>query len=140
MHQQALKYRNTVNRITTRLLDRQTQSSIYRYCAQSAVAYLIGTDILKYVDIKNVPCTGDSNFTKPFLTEIAATDSFVLQFMTNTHADAFPSNVPAAIAAIPTKIGGFDYRKRKEPLSAPLPYPYPAPSTTLFMASNLKIS
>jgi len=48
--QQATKYRTTASRITARILDRQTISSIYRYCAQPAIAHLIGTDILKTYD------------------------------------------------------------------------------------------
>jgi hypothetical protein len=45
MKQQATKHRAAASRRTTRLLDRQTISSICRHCAQPAVAHLIRADM-----------------------------------------------------------------------------------------------
>jgi hypothetical protein len=59
MKQQATKHRTAASRITTRLLDRQTISSIYRHCAQPAVAHLIGADMLNTHDKNGIPPPGD---------------------------------------------------------------------------------
>ena len=55
VQQQATKCRATVSRITTRLLDRQTMSSICRRCAQPAAAHLMGTDALNTRDQQGTP-------------------------------------------------------------------------------------
>jgi hypothetical protein len=57
MKQQATKHRTAASRITTRLLDRQTISSICRCCAQPAVAHLIGADTLNTCNKKRQSAT-----------------------------------------------------------------------------------
>jgi hypothetical protein len=113
MQEQATKYRTTVSRITTRLLDRQTMSSIYRYCAQPAIAHLIGSDILNTYNQNGNPPIGDpTKWTTPFLDAIETTDSFFLRFITDTNTDHLPSHA-TLIATIPTKTGGLGYRHHK---------------------------
>ena len=112
MEQQATKYRTTVSRITTRLLDRQTMSSIYRYCAQPAIAHLIGTDILNTYHNGNPMPGNPTKWTTPFLDAITTTDSFFLRFITDTNATHLPPHA-TLIATIPAKSGGLGYRHHK---------------------------
>ena len=110
MQQKATKYRTTVSRITTRLLDRQTISSIYRYCAQPAIAHLIGTNILNTYNPNGTPPLGDPfQWTTPFLKAIETTDDFFLRFITDTNKDNLPTHA-SLIATIPAKGGGLGYR------------------------------
>jgi hypothetical protein len=110
MKQQATKCRTAASRITTRLLDRQTISSICRCCAQPAVAHLIGTDILNACGKNGNPPPGDpTKWKTPFLNAIKTKDSFFLRFITDTNENNLPLHA-SLIATIPAKDGGLGYR------------------------------
>jgi hypothetical protein len=110
MKQQATKHRTAASRITTRLLDRQTISSIYRHCAQPAVAHLIGTDMLNAHGKNGNPPPGDpTKWTTPFLNATETTDSFFLRFITDANENNLPLHA-SLIATIPAKDGGVGHR------------------------------
>jgi hypothetical protein len=110
MKQQATKCRTAASRITTRLLDRQTISSICLHCAQPAVAHLIGTDMRNACDKNGNPPPGDpTEWTTPFLNAIETTDSFFLRFITDANENNLPLHA-SLIATIPAKDGGLGHR------------------------------
>jgi hypothetical protein len=110
MKQQATKCRTAASRITTRLLDRQTISSICRCCAQPAVAHPIGADTLNTCDKNGNPPPGDpTKWTTPFLNAIETTDSFFLRFITDANENNPPLDA-SLIATIPAKDGGLGHR------------------------------
>jgi hypothetical protein len=83
----------------------------YRYCAQSAVSYLIGTDILNFINQnESIKTTNlEISLSTPFLNDIAKTDDFFLKYITDTNTETMP-NHSALIASIPSKHGGVGYR------------------------------
>jgi hypothetical protein len=110
MKQQATKCGTAASRITTRLLDRQTISSIYRHCAQPAVAHLMGADTLNTCDKNGNSPPGDpTKWTTPFLNAIETTDSFFLRFITDANENSLPLHA-SLIATIPAKDGGLGCR------------------------------
>jgi hypothetical protein len=110
MKQQATKCRTAASRITKRLLDRQTISSICRHCAQPAVAHLIDTDTLNACGKNGDPPPGDpTKWTTPFLNAIESTDSFFSRFITDANENNLPLHA-SLIATIPAKDGGLGNR------------------------------
>ena len=87
------------------LLICQTQSLIYQYCAQSAIAHLTGTDILTFTGLdNNPPSTDKMKPTPPFLKSITNAHQCFLIFIMNIN-----TNIPL-ISTIPAKHGGLGYR------------------------------
>jgi hypothetical protein len=137
MKQQATKCRTAASRITTRLLDRQTISSICRCCAQPAAAHLIGADMLNTCDKNGNPTPGDpTKWTTPFPTAIKTTDSFFPRFITDANENNLPLHA-SLIATIPAKCGGLGCRHPQR--AAPGAFPVPTARTIKCALQGLQI-
>jgi hypothetical protein len=112
MKQQATKCRTAASRITTRLLNRQIISSIYRCCAPHRRRRT------QHTQQKRQPPT-PTKWTTPFLNAIKTTDSFFLRFITDTNENNLPPHA-SLIATIPAKDGGLLGHSRHHPQRAAL--------------------
>jgi hypothetical protein len=109
MQKHATKHCKIVNEIMTLILDRQTMSSIFRYCTQYMVSYLIGIGTPDTFDQDgNPPLPEATTWSIPCLEDITETGQFFHHYITDTNDHTW-LEYASLIATASTKDGGLGY-------------------------------
>ena len=106
----ATTFERQTRRLISRIPDKQTTATLFKFCALPSLTHLLATDVLHNTDTTAPPSL--SAWTSPFASKILATTTLLLQHLGDT-----PNDLPALsllLAHYPVRLGGTGFRDHTE--------------------------
>jgi hypothetical protein len=100
-------YSTTLDKLSHRLSDRQTQSTLFRACAQSTIPHILAADVYHFATVDDTAHPKQA-WSSPYLSAINNRSHAFLRGLTS-HPDELP-DYSIAIAYHPASMGGVGYR------------------------------